>query len=60
LASVASSRKASVATSTIDRAIDASTGGERSVSHPKALEAGVTLCASVHAVMVPIKTVQIP
>ena len=53
-ASVSRSRSASVATSTIDSAIDASTGGERSVIKPNTLHASVMLCASVNAVIVPI------
>ena len=53
-ASVSRSRRASLATSTIDIAIEASTGGERSVSQPSALQASVRLCASVNAVIVPI------
>ena len=53
-ASVSRSRSASLATSTIDSAIDASTGGERSVIQPNALQASVMLCASVNAVIVPI------
>ena len=52
-ASVAPGFNASLATSTIDSAIDASTGAERSVNQPITLLASVRLWASVNAVMVP-------